>query len=250
MKVIPVPCLSDNYAYVLVDEHTQQAAVVDPVEPQNVFQALEATGLPLAAILTTHHHNDHAGGNSRVSAEHPGVPVYGGDGRIPAMTKQLKDGDEFCIGSLKVRAIQTLGHTTSSISYYVQDTDKDQRAVFSGDTLFVGGCGRLFEGSPGDMYQSLNVKLAALPRDTRVYAGHEYTRANLRFALTVDGDNAELKNKAERCAAMKCTMPSTIGEELDTNPFMRVRQPALQQATGETDPVKVLAAVRRMKDNF
>ncbi|KAJ1776772.1 Cytoplasmic glyoxalase II [Coemansia sp. RSA 1824] len=250
MKVIPVPCLSDNYAYVLVDTEGKQVAVIDPVEPEKVLKHVEALGMELTALLTTHHHADHSAGNNEVAKAKPGLEIYGGDSRIPSMTKQLKDGEEFTFGSLHVRAIQTFGHTTSSICYYVQDKHNDERVVFTGDTLFVGGCGRLFEGTPQDMYDSLNVKLAALPRDTKVYAGHEYTNSNFKFARSVDGDNSDLIAKAVRCAALPITMPSTIGEELDTNPFMRVDQPALQKATGKTDPVEVLAAVRKMKDNF
>ncbi|KAJ1665852.1 Cytoplasmic glyoxalase II [Coemansia sp. RSA 1813] len=249
MKVIPVPCLSDNYAYVLVDEKAGYVSVIDPVEPSKVIPVVESTNLELKSILTTHHHADHSGGNNGMLKAFPGLTVYGGDrARIPGLTKQLNDGDEFKLGSLSIRAIQTFGHTTSSICYYIQDSD--DKVVFSGDTLFVGGCGRLFEGTPQDMHTSLNKKLAALPKDTKVYAGHEYTRNNLRFALTVEPNNKTLKEKAQRCEAAQCTMPSTIGEELATNPFMRVDQPDIQKATGATDPVEVLAVVRRMKDNF
>ncbi|KAJ2402082.1 Cytoplasmic glyoxalase II [Coemansia sp. RSA 2559] len=249
MKVIPVPCLSDNYAYVLVDEVAGHVSVVDPVEPSKVIPVVESTNLELKTILTTHHHADHAGGNSGMLKAFPGLTVYGGDSaRIPGATNELKDGDEFKLGSLSVRAIQTYGHTTSSICYYIQDSS--DKVVFSGDTLFVGGCGRLFEGSAQDMHTSLNKKLAALPKDTKVYAGHEYTRANLRFALSVEPNNEALKDKAQRCSGQQCTMPSTIAEELATNPFMRVDKPDIQKAAGAIDPVKVLAAVRRMKDNF
>ncbi|KAJ2366860.1 Cytoplasmic glyoxalase II [Coemansia sp. RSA 2610] len=250
MKVIPVPCLSDNYAYVLVDEQSRQIAIVDPVEPEKVLPVAERTGMELKAVLTTHHHADHAAGNNLIASTIPGIAVYGGESRIPSMTKQLKNGDEFSLGSLHIRAIQTFGHTTSSICYFVEDKHADERVAFTGDTLFVGGCGRLFEGTPQDMYTSLNEKLAKLPKDTKVYAGHEYTRANLRFALSVDSDNQALKDKAKRCGTMQCTMPSTIAEELETNPFMRVDQPALQTATGKADPVEVLAAIRKLKDNF
>ncbi|KAJ1985892.1 Cytoplasmic glyoxalase II [Coemansia spiralis] len=250
MKVIPVPCLSDNYAYILVDEKAGQVAVIDPVEPAKVIPAVESTKMKLKAVFTTHHHADHAGGNSGLLKAFPGLPVYGGDEqRIPGLTKKLGDGDKFMFGSLSVHAMQTFGHTTSSICYYIQDETGD-KIVFTGDTLFVGGCGRLFEGSPQDMYNSLIKKLATLPKDTKVYAGHEYTKANLRFALTVEPNNEELKEKARRCADMKCTMPSTIAEELATNPFMRVNQPDIQKAVDATDPVEVMAIVRRMKDNF
>ncbi|KAJ2714942.1 Cytoplasmic glyoxalase II [Coemansia spiralis] len=250
MRIIPVPCLSDNYAYVLVDEAANVAAVVDPVEPGKVLPVVRETGLELTTVLTTHHHADHSGGNNEITAAVPGLTVYGGDARIAALTNELNDGDVFVLGSLDVRAIKTRGHTSGSICYYVQDRASDQRAVFTGDTLFVGGCGRLFEGSPEDMHDSLNVKLAALPGDTLVFAGHEYTRANLRFALSIDADNQALQAKAQRCAGLPCTMPSTIAEEKETNPFMRVDQPALQRAANETDPVKVLGAIRQMKDRF
>ncbi|KAJ2617128.1 Cytoplasmic glyoxalase II [Coemansia sp. RSA 1365] len=249
MRIIPVACLGDNYSYVLVDDKAMQATVVDPVEPEKVHSAVKETGMELKTMLTTHHHADHAGGNQKIVESIPSLVVYGGDSRIPKMTHQLHDGDEFEVGSLRVCAMQTFGHTTSSICYYIQDPSTDQRVVFTGDTLFVGGCGRLFEGTPSDMYKSLK-KLATLPKDTKVYVGHEYTKTNLQFALTVDGDNQALKDKVKRCATMSCTMPSTIAEELATNPFMRVDQPALQKATGKSDPIDVLAVLRQMKDRF
>ncbi|KAJ2243788.1 Cytoplasmic glyoxalase II, partial [Coemansia sp. RSA 454] len=129
MKVIPVPCLSDNYAYVLVDTEGKQVAVIDPVEPEKVLKHVEALGMELTALLTTHHHADHSAGNNEVAKAKPGLEIYGGDSRIPSMTKQLKDGEEFTLGSLHVRAIQTFGHTTSSICYYVQDKHNDERVV-------------------------------------------------------------------------------------------------------------------------
>ncbi|KAJ1937061.1 Cytoplasmic glyoxalase II [Kickxella alabastrina] len=252
MQVVPVPCLSDNYAYLLVDSKTQQVTAVDPVDAPKVLSAVLSTGFPLTGILTTHHHADHSGGNTKMQNAIPGIPVYGGDERIPAMTHRVEHGDEFTLGSFRIRAIRTPGHTTGSVCYFVEEEGEgeEERAVFSGDTLFVGGCGRLFEGSAADMHESLNVRLAALPGDTRVYAGHEYTRANLRFALTVDPDNERLRRKAEWCAKVQCTMPSSIAEELETNPFMRVHRPELQKAAAEADPVRVLAAIRKMKDNF
>ncbi|KAJ2742557.1 Cytoplasmic glyoxalase II [Coemansia sp. BCRC 34301] len=249
MKVIPVPCLSDNYAYVLIDEDAKQVTAIDPVEPEKVLSVIKDTQMAFTTVLTTHHHADHSGGNTRITAMVPGLQVYGGDSRIPEMTQQLADGDKFTLGSLRVHAIKTFGHTTSSICYYVQNKD-GEGLVFTGDTLFVAGCGRLFEGTPGDMHESLNGKLAKLPGDTLVYAGHEYTNSNLRFARSVDPDNEQLRQKAQRCAKLACTMPSTIAEELATNPFMRVDQPALQIAASRTDPVDVLGEIRRMKDSF
>ncbi|OMJ18207.1 Hydroxyacylglutathione hydrolase cytoplasmic [Smittium culicis] len=214
MRIVPVPVWSDNYAYLLIDEKA----------------------------------GDHAGGNEKMTELIPGLTVYGGDNRIPAMTSQLNGGEEFMLGSLKITAIRTLGHTDSSISYYVQDGD--DKAVFTGDTLFIAGCGRLFEGTPEQMHDSLNVKFASLPEDTKVYVGHEYTRSNIRFALSVDPNNSKLKEMADIYNQSKMTIPSTIKIELETNPFMRVTDPAIQKVTGETDPVKVLGALRSMKDRF
>ncbi|PVZ99568.1 hypothetical protein BB558_004399 [Smittium angustum] len=248
MKISIVPYWNDNYAYIITDQKSGQIGIVDPVDIKKVIQATSEFNLPIKYLLTTHHHADHASGNEEAAKLIPGLTIYGGDERVPAMTNHLKGGEVFNIGSLNVTAIRTHGHTDSSISYFVQDGD--EKALFSGDTLFVAGCGRLFEGTPQQMYESLNVKFAHLPKDTKVYAGHEYTNSNIRFALSVDKDNQKLQQKAQQYSTMKITMPSTIQNELDINPFMRVNQPALQKVTGETDPVKVLAALRAMKDRF
>ncbi|OLY85611.1 Hydroxyacylglutathione hydrolase cytoplasmic [Smittium mucronatum] len=244
MRVIPVPVWSDNYAYLLVDDKTG----INPVDPEKVIKAANEVGFPIKNILTTHHHGDHAGGNVGMTELVPGLTVYGGDSRIPAMNSQLNGGEEFSIGSLKIKAIKTYGHTDSSISYYVQDGE--DKAVFTGDTLFIAGCGRLFEGNPEQMYESLNIKLGSLPQDTKVYVGHEYTNSNIKFALAVEPENEKLQEMAGIYAKSKMTVPSTIKTELETNPFMRVNQPGIQKFTGETDPVKVLGVLRSMKDRF
>ncbi|PVU87480.1 hypothetical protein BB561_006308 [Smittium simulii] len=238
MKVVPVPVWQDNYAYLIVNEADRTIGVVDPVDPEKVINAAKPYNFPIEYILTTHHHGDHASGNERMKQLFPDLAVYGGDNRIPAMTHPLKDGDTF----------KTFGHTNSSISYYIED-NKD-KVVFTGDTLFIAGCGRLFEGTPEQMHESLNIKLAALDKETKVYVGHEYTKSNIKFALHVDKDNLLLKQKAELYASTSITVPSTIQNELDINPFMRVHLPSLQKFTGQTDPIMVLGALRAMKDKF
>ncbi|KAJ1673489.1 Cytoplasmic glyoxalase II [Spiromyces aspiralis] len=226
-------------------------AVVDPVEPAKVLARIneELPQYAFKTVLTTHHHRDHSGGNAELSVSKPGLEFYGGDDRIPSLNVMLRDGDEFMIGNINAKAIKTIGHTMGSISYYLQDGDND-RAVFTGDTLFIGGCGRLFEGTAADMYDSLTNRLGSLPKDTKVYVGHEYTYKNYKFALTVDSENELLKQKTLEAQNQKITVPSTIEQELLTNPFMRVGEPALKKATGESDPVRVLAAIRAMKDKF
>ncbi|RKP05871.1 beta-lactamase-like protein [Thamnocephalis sphaerospora] len=249
MKVVPVKCLSDNYAYLLIDPATQQAAAVDPVQPERVLQAVREHQCRLTTVLTTHHHADHAGGNEELVKHRTNLHVYGGDARIPAATHSVQDGDTFTVGELQVCVLATPCHTSGHICYYVTDPnaseEQEKRAVFTGDTLFVGGCGRFFEGTATQMLAALD-KLGALPTDTRVYCGHEYTRANLQFALAVDADN----EKVRFAESTSCTVPSTIASELACNPFMRTREPALQQATGKQDAVQVMAELREQKNRF
>ncbi|KAI9597623.1 hydroxyacylglutathione hydrolase [Syncephalis fuscata] len=253
MKVEPVPCLGDNYAYLLIDPVTQEAAVIDPVQPERLLAAVERHECKLTTVLTTHHHLDHSGGNGTIFKERPDLRVFGGDDRIAALNHHVGDGDEFTIGQLKVRAIATPCHTSGHICYYVVDPsaadEEHQRVVFTGDTLFIGGCGRFFEGTAEQMLSSLG-KLAALPEDTKVYCGHEYTLANLKFAISVDPDNKALQEKLSFAQKHDCTVPSTIASELACNPFMRTQEMALQKATGQTSLVNVMAQLREMKNNF
>jgi hydroxyacylglutathione hydrolase len=249
MQITVVPCLRDNYAYLVRADGAGDAFVVDPSEAEPVAAAIEREGIRLVAIVNTHHHHDHVGGNEGLLERYGAMPVvaFEGDrGRVPAQTKGVADGESFEIAGLSLRALHVPGHTTGAISYVVDG------AVFTGDTLFAGGCGRLFEGSPADMNRSLNERLGKLPPETRVYCGHEYTVANLRFAAEVDPDNAAVGTAlAEARAARERgepTVPSTIGRELATNPFMRVATPALAGRFGGGDSVSVLAAVRKAKD--
>jgi len=255
MRVIAVPQLMDNYAYLVVDEKTRQAGIVDCAEAEPVLEAVAREQVTLSAILPTHHHYDHVGGNEDLLRATPGLTVYGVDERIPGITQRVQDGDRLTLGSLAVRVIFIPAHTTGHIAYYFPD----EHAVFTGDTLFAGGCGRLFEGDAAMMIGSLS-KLAVLPDETRVYFGHEYTEKNLRFARTLEPDNAALRDKhAWSEAQMKVgatTTPTTIGSEKATNPFLRWASAELRATLSSRFPdlpmtdVDVFAKTRALKDNF
>jgi hydroxyacylglutathione hydrolase len=256
MQVTIVPCLSDNYAYVLLAPGSKRAVVVDPGEAEPVERALETLGVTLGAILATHHHGDHVGGNSALVQRYPGIKVFGyasDRGRIPAQTEFLEDGQDILVEGLAFRALHIPGHTLGAVAY------AGEGSVFTGDTLFAAGCGRLFEGTPAQMHQSLNVTLAALPDATLVYCGHEYTASNLRFAAHLEPTNTAVSEKAKRVAEQRAqniaTVPSTLEEEKATNPFMRVDSPAIierfaEGLGGDRSPAAILGAVRAAKDKF
>ena len=252
-EVIPLRALSDNYVWTIRDGKC--AAVVDPGDARPVISYLEREKLELVAILNTHHHNDHVGGNAGLLARWK-VPVFGPhDERIVEVTHRLKEGERCTLPHFGIEfgVMQIPAHTRSHIAFH------GAGMVFSGDTLFAAGCGRLFEGTPGQMHEALT-RLMQLPDGTRVYCGHEYTVANIRFALAVEPDNAvlrELEAKAKKLREQDLpTVPSTIAQEKATNPFVRVREPAVIAAAnryaGKTlsDPVSVLAAVREWKNGF
>jgi hydroxyacylglutathione hydrolase len=251
MRVIPVPCLSDNYAYLVAADGAREAVVVDPSEAEPVIEALEREGLRLIAILNTHHHYDHVGGNEDLLDRFGAMPVYAhasDKGRVPRQTDLVEEGRSFSVAGLTFKPLHVPGHTLGAVSYCVED------AVFTGDTLFVAGCGRLFEGTPEQMHTSLSGKLGKLPPATRVYCGHEYTMANLRFAASVEPENAAVAAKLAAATATRergePTVPSTIGEELAANPFLRCGEPAVRARFGGDDEVRVFAAVRQAKDSF
>jgi len=257
MRVIPVPQLTDNYAYVIVDEATRAAGVVDCAEADPVLRAAHAAGVGLVAVLPTHHHWDHVGGNEELLKQHK-LTVYGyaGQGhRIPGCTREVKEGDRISIGKLSARVIFIPAHTSGHVAYYFER----EEAVFTGDTLFAGGCGRLFEGSAAQMMQSLS-KLMALPDETKVYFGHEYTEKNLRFALTLEPNNMALQERhawaLEQERQKLPTVPTTIAVEKATNPFFRWNSAELRASLQRrfsdlpTDDVSVFAKTRALKDAF
>lgn len=257
MKVIPVPCLSDNYAYLVICEASGVAGVVDPSEAAPVAACVKKEGVTLTAILNTHHHWDHIGGNKELIGQFSDLAVYGHNsdrGRIDGLTNGLETGDVFALGKLEVKALHNPGHTSGAVSFVIEDS------VFTGDTMFAGGCGRLFEGTPANMYASLNEVIGGLPELTKVYFGHEYTENNLRFAQALEPGNAAVRERLEAVrktrASGEYTTPSTLAEEWRTNPFMRcdseeIKARVKQEEPGnDLSPEAVLRVVRQMKDSF
>jgi hydroxyacylglutathione hydrolase len=256
LSVLAVPAFNDNYLWLIHD--SRLAAVVDPGDAQPILAALDAHGLTLAAILLTHHHADHVGGVQTL-LQHYKVPVFGPAGEaIAGVTSPLREGDTATIPELglSLSVLDVPGHTSGHIAYVAQG----QPWLFCGDTLFAGGCGRLFEGSPAQMVDSL-AKLASLPGDTQVYCAHEYTISNLRFALAVEPGNSRLVERmaAEQAkrARQQATVPSTIALENATNPFLRYLEPSIiaslqgdGRLTAKDGPVAAFAALREWKNNF
>jgi hydroxyacylglutathione hydrolase len=258
MAIIIVPQLSDNFAYLVIDDASKECAVVDCAEADKVIAAAKHNGVKLTAVLTTHWHGDHSGGNQDIAAKLPGLKIYGAsaeNGRIPALTNPVADGDTLKVGGLEARVIGIPAHTNGHVAYYFPKLN----AVFTGDTMFVAGCGRVFEGRAATMVESLK-KLSALPDSTQVYCGHEYTEKNLRFALTLEPNNAALKAKHEWAVKArsegKWTVPSTIADEKRTNPFLRSDSPELRASVKKADPgigddpIAIFAKARELKDHY
>ncbi|KAK9167871.1 hypothetical protein Syun_000011 [Stephania yunnanensis] len=258
MKIVHVPCLEDNYAYLIIEEESKEAAAVDPVEAEKVVGVANAYGVNLTTVLTTHHHWDHSGGNEKIKQLVPGIKVYGGSiDNVKACDVKLENGQRISLGSnLTVVSLHTPSHTKGHMSYYVTTAAATHHppAVFTGDTLFVAGCGKFFEGTAEQMYESLCVTLASLPKPTQVFCGHEYTVKNLQFALTVEPENQKISHKLawakQQRQANLPTIPSTIEQELETNPFMRVDLPQLQEKVGCKSPVETIGEIRKRKDNW
>lgn len=253
VEVHMFPCLSDNYGFLVHEPTAGVTASIDTPEAEPINAALAQKGWTLTHIFNTHHHFDHAGANEALKARW-GCTVVGAAndaGRIPGIDVRVGDGDVFDFGATQVAVLEVPGHTTGHIAYYFAADG----IAFVGDTLFALGCGRLFEGSPAQMWNSLQ-KLMALPDDTTVYCAHEYTQANAAFALTVEPENRDLIARADEIARLrsagKPTVPTTIGLEKATNPFLRPHSNALQRQVGLSGaaPVEVFAETRRRKDNF
>jgi hydroxyacylglutathione hydrolase len=255
MRILPVPCLQDNYAYLVVSE-AGHAAIVDASEADPVRDALRKEGVTPRAIWSTHHHWDHVGGNEALARE-LGLEVVGhasDRARLPALSRAVDTGDTVDIDEIEARCIHIPGHTLGAVAYFI-DTGRE-RVVFTGDTLFCAGCGRLFEGTPQQMHSSLS-RLTELPADTRVYCGHEYTESNLRFAAFLEPSNADVARARTRARDLRATGAPTVGttleEECQVNPFLRVRSPEIRSALhipAEADDVSAFAAVRAAKDTF
>ena len=253
ISIVPVLAFKDNYVWTL--RNGTYAAVVDPGEARPVLDYLARENLRLAAILATHHHPDHVGGIAELVAKFR-VPVFGPRNEpISTLTQPVSEGDRVAIPELGVtfEVLDIPGHTRAHVAYY------GAGALFCGDTLFACGCGRVFEGTAEQMYTSLS-KLASLPDETKVYCGHEYTLANIGFAQAVEPGNSALSAREARDRKLresgKPTLPSTLGDEKATNPFLRCREPAVIESANKylgsrlADPVRVFAAIRDWKNNF
>ena len=239
LEIALFPCLSDNYGFLIHDPESGETAAIDTPEASKIEAACAARGWALTQIWNTHHHSDHVGGNLRLKERHD-LEITGPDqikGRIPGLTRGVSGGDSFLFGRHEVQVIFTPGHTVDHIIYYVPSA----KSVFVGDTIFVLGCGRLFEGSPEDMFGSM-AAIAALPDDTKIYCAHEYTLSNAKFAVTVEPDNQDLLDYVEKAKDLRKenvpTVPTTIRAEKACNPFMRA---TTAQRLGE---------IRAAKDNF
>ncbi len=249
MRIVPIPCLKDNYAYLVIDLTSKRAAVIDPSEAAPVEAAIEAEGVKLEALWLTHHHWDHVGGVAALCDRVGDLTVVGSEHdlhekRIDRQTRGLGDGARFDFAGHEVQTMAIPGHTLGAIAYVVEGN------LFSGDTLFLGGCGRVFEGTMTQMAGSL-AKLRALPDETRVWCGHEYTVKNMEFARTVEPESTQVAGALEaaraRRAAGEPTVPGRIGDEKRVNPFFRFDVPEVAQGR---DPIATFTALREAKDTF
>ncbi len=265
MEVIRIPVLSDNYIFLIVaggaspveDRTHRIAAVVDPAEAAPVLAELARKQVELVAIFNTHHHGDHVGGNQELIAAFPNLTVYGGAedrGRIPGQQVYLEDGDRVRFGDREAEVFFIPGHTRAHIAYYFPPVTSDEPGeLFCGDTIFAGGCGRLFEGTPAQMVSSMT-KLRQLPDRTRIWCAHEYTLSNLKFAITVDPQNQELQQRLVDVTAARSnsipTVPTFMGIEKRTNPFLRWDTAALQASGADLDAIDTFARIRELKNHF
>lgn len=253
LEIVTLPCLSDNYSFLIHDSASGNTAVVDVPESGVISDALRQRGWTLSHVLLTHHHWDHIDGLTALLAAHPAT-VIGAKAdahRLPALDMAVSEGDSFALGAETVEVLDVSGHTLGHIAFYLPETG----AVFTADSLMALGCGRLFEGDPDMMWANLS-KLAVLPAETIVYSGHEYTEANARFAVTIDPNNPALQARVRDIATARAvnrpTVPSALSLELATNPFLRAADPDIQRHLGMqgADPASVFAEIRQRKDSF
>ena len=253
LELVTIPALSDNYTYLLHDSKSGATACIDVPEAEPIANELEARGWTLSEIWLTHHHHDHIGGVDALLEKHD-AKVTGASAdrhRLPNLNREVADGDAFEFGGEIVDILDVSGHTEGHIAFVV----KESKYAFTADSLMALGCGRLFEGTAPQMWESLQ-KLADLDPETLICSGHEYTQANARFAITIDPDNTDLKDRINRIDELRVddtpTVPSTLSEELATNPFLRAGDPGIQDTLGMigADAVDVFAEIRSRKDRF
>lgn len=253
LEIVTIPCLKDNYAFLAHDRVTGQTAVIDVPEAAPIANALKQRGWRLSHVLLTHHHWDHVDGLAALLADHPATVIGAAADahRLPPLDVAVAEGDRIVIGSDEGQVIDVSGHTVGHIAFYFPASS----VVFTADSLMAAGCGRLFEGTPAQMYASL-AKLSALPGETLVCSGHEYTAANAKFALTIEPGNAALISRIEKIETARAqgrpTVPSLLSTERATNPFLRSDSPEIQANLGLSgaDPIAVFTEIRRRKDSF
>ncbi len=253
MKIVPVPCSFDNYSYLIICTQSQEAAVVDPTEAYPVMAEIGRNNVRLTTVLCTHHHQDHIGDIGRLQEQIPSLKVVchlSDKNRIGAANTHVDDRDNVEVGNLSGKILYTPGHTSGSICYHFQDH------LFVGDTLFGAGCGRLFEGTPEQMYHSLR-KIAALPSKTKIYFGHEYTRKNLEFAQLVEPGNKKVRDRLQQLSAGEAiSTPTTLELERETNPFLRCDSKEIQsffehrEKVAPGGAVEVFSLLRQLRNSF
>ncbi|MCH2548027.1 MAG: hydroxyacylglutathione hydrolase [Alphaproteobacteria bacterium] len=253
LEIIQLSALSDNYIYILHNADTQQTAVIDPSEADPVRQYVASRGWNIDYILNTHHHFDHTDGNKALKAQYECEIIgYGPDAeRIAGITRMVHDEDRITVCASEARVMFVPGHTRGHIAFYFAH----EKALFCGDTMFLMGCGRLFEGTAEQMYDSLQ-KFASLPDDTNVYCAHEYTLSNARFALSIEPENSDLKQRMKNIQDVRnqnqSTVPALLAVEKQTNPFLRVDSPEIRSNLNmqHANNIAVFAEIRKLKDHF